>query len=105
MKEFLKGNYKVDTEIKETVADERSQLETEFERKALSRLGGSICFVSKKSFIWNGDQPAEGEPSDRTSSRADTQQGEAQPKASRADTQQGEAQPKASRADTEIKGV
>jgi hypothetical protein len=56
MKEFLKGNYKVDTEIKETVADERSQLETEFERKALSRLGGSICFVSKKSFIWNGDQ-------------------------------------------------
>jgi hypothetical protein len=86
MKEFLKGNYKVDTEIKETVADERSQLETEFERKALSRLGGSICFVSKKSFIWNGDQTAEGEPSDRTSSRADTQQGEAQPKASRADT-------------------
>lgn len=57
MKQFLKGNYKVDTEIKETVAEERSQLETEFERKALSRLGGSICFVSKKSFIWNGDQP------------------------------------------------
>ncbi len=79
MKEFLKGNYKVDTEIKETVDDERSQLETEFERKALSRLGGSICFVSKKSFIWNGDQPA--------------------------DTQQGEAKPKASRADTDIKGV
>ena len=81
MKEFLKGNYKVDTEIKETVADERSQLETEFERKALSRLGGSICFVSKKSFIWNGPgeaQPAgrgeaEGEPSDRTSSQADTE--------------------------------
>jgi hypothetical protein len=79
MKEFLKGNYKVDTEIKETVDDERSQLETEFERKALSRLGGSICFVSKKSFIWNGDQAA--------------------------DTQQGEVKPKASRADTEIKGV
>jgi hypothetical protein len=65
MKEFLKGNYKVDTEIKETVADERSQLETEFERKALSRLGGSICFVSKKAFIWNGE----------------SEQGEAQPKA------------------------
>ena len=71
MKEFLKGNYKVDTEIKETVADERSQLETEFERKALSRLGGSICFVSKKTLIWKG---------------------EAQPKVSRADKEHGAGQ-------------
>ncbi|HKX04503.1 MAG TPA: hypothetical protein VJX71_18565 [Methylomirabilota bacterium] len=55
MKEFLKGNYKVDTEIKETAGEERSQLEAEFERKALSRLGGSICFVSKKAFIWTGE--------------------------------------------------
>ncbi len=55
MKEFLKGNYKVDTEIKEALDEARSQLEVEFERKALSRLGGSICFVSKKSFIWTGD--------------------------------------------------
>jgi hypothetical protein len=62
MKEFLKGNYKVDTEIKETVDEERSQLETEFERKALSRLGGSICFVSKKAFIWTGEsEQPEGE--------------------------------------------
>jgi len=74
MKEFLKGNYKVDTEIKETVDEERSQLETEFERKALSRLGGSICFVSKKAFIWTG----ESEPA----------QGEAQPQASRADSRE-----------------
>jgi hypothetical protein len=59
MKEFLKGNYKVDTEIKESVVDERSQLEADFERKALSRLGGSICFVSKKSFIWTGDDAKE----------------------------------------------
>jgi hypothetical protein len=69
MKEFLKGNYKVDTEIKETLDEERSQLEAEFERKALSRLGGSICFVSKKNFVW---------------------QGEAQPEARRADTRTGE---------------
>ena len=84
MPEFLKGNYKVSATIedKSNAADSTD----EFEKKALSRLGGSICFVSKKSFIWNGDQAAEGEPSDRTSSRADTQQGEAQPKASRADT-------------------
>jgi len=84
MKEFLKGNYKVDGEIKETVDEERSQLEAEFERKALSRLGGSICFVSKKSFVWHG---------------------EAQPEASRADTEPGEAQPEASRADTRDEGA
>jgi hypothetical protein len=84
MKEFLKGNYKVDTEIKETVDEERSQLETEFERKALSRLGGSICFVSKKAFIWNGD----------------SEQGEVQPKASRADARdQGEAKSGAGKED------
>lgn len=58
MKEFLKGNYKVDTEIKEAVDEERSQLEAEFERKALSRLGGSICFVSKKAFVWTGEPAA-----------------------------------------------
>ncbi len=72
MKEFLKGNYKVDTEIRESVEEERSKLEAEFERKALSRLGGSICFVSKKSFVWTGD----------------SEQGEVQPKASRADTRE-----------------
>ena len=61
MKEFLKGNYKLDVEIKETEDAEASRLETEFERKALSRLGGSICFVSKKNFVWTGEaQPEAG---------------------------------------------
>ena len=59
MKEFLRGNYKVDAEIKETSDAEGSKLEEAFERKALSRLGGSICFVSKKKFIWNGEDEAE----------------------------------------------
>ena len=27
----------------------------EFEKQALSRLGGSICFVSKKGFLWKGE--------------------------------------------------
>jgi hypothetical protein len=80
MKEFLKGNYKVDAEIKESIDEERSQLEAEFERKALARLGGSICFVSKKAFVWTeqGEAPhagrgeAEGKPSDQPPSRAVT---------------------------------
>ena len=54
MKEFLKGNYKVKAVIKEPVASDASATD-EFEKKALSRLGGSICFVSKKGFLWKGD--------------------------------------------------
>ena len=64
MPEFLKGNYKVDAKIEDAVDSLDST--DEFEKKALSRLGGSICFVSKKSLMW---------------------QGEAQPQASRADTE------------------
>ena len=53
MPEFLKGNYKVNVKI-EDKADAVDATD-EFEKKALSRLGGSICFVSKKSLIWQGD--------------------------------------------------
>ena len=53
MPEFLKGNYKVDAII-EDKADAADSTD-EFEKKALSRLGGSICFVSKKGFLWKGD--------------------------------------------------
>ncbi|HET6369171.1 MAG TPA: hypothetical protein VFG27_18210 [Pseudomonadales bacterium] len=53
MSEYLKGNYKVEVKI-EDHADAADSTD-EFERKALARLGGSICFVSKKTLIWNGD--------------------------------------------------
>ena len=54
MPEFLKGNYKVDTKIEDK--GDAADSTDEFEKKALSRLGGSICFVSKKSLIWHGDK-------------------------------------------------
>jgi hypothetical protein len=53
MPEFLKGNYKIDVTI-EDKADAADSTD-EFEKKALSRLGGSICFVSKKSLMWQGE--------------------------------------------------
>ena len=74
MPEFLKGNYKVDATI-EDKADAADSTD-EFEKKALSRLGGSICFVSKKALIWQGEaQPAggaaaAGEATTRTARRA-----------------------------------
>ena len=56
MKEFLKGNYKVETEITEDAEAETAGATDEFERKALARLGGSVCFVSKKGFVWTGEE-------------------------------------------------
>jgi hypothetical protein len=53
MKAYLKGNYTLDVTIEDATA-EPDQTEA-FEKKALSRLGGSICFVSKKGFLWKGD--------------------------------------------------
>lgn len=58
MPEFLKGNYKVDTKIEDK--GDAADSTDEFEKKALSRLGGSICFVSKKGLIWNGDKDKAG---------------------------------------------
>ena len=59
MTEFLKGNYKVEAEIREDAREEETRSTEAFERKALSRLGGSICFVSKKKFVWDGDGAGE----------------------------------------------
>ena len=54
MTEYLKGNYKLDAKIEEP-AETPGDTTDEFEKKALARLGGSICFVSKKGFLWTGD--------------------------------------------------
>jgi hypothetical protein len=61
MSKFLKGNYELKVAIDEKRAAEAERTVEEFERKALSRLGGSICFVSKKGFLWKGeDRKADG---------------------------------------------
>jgi hypothetical protein len=86
MPEFLKGNYKVDTKIEDT--GDAADSTDEFEKKALSRLGGSICFVSKKSLMWTGEpQPAggaaaAGEATNRTARRPAGQRAEPTPKTS-----------------------
>jgi hypothetical protein len=56
VKEFLKGNYTLDVVVEERGDGEESSATAEFEKKALSRLGGSICFVSKKGFLWKGEK-------------------------------------------------
>jgi len=69
MTEYLKGNYKLDAKIEEP-AEASTDTTDEFEKKALSRLGGSICFVSKKGLIWNGDKDKAGGAGTKNSSGA-----------------------------------
>jgi hypothetical protein len=56
MTKYLRGNYVVNATIEAPTEDAGDATEA-FERKALARLGGSICFVSKKGFLWKGDAP------------------------------------------------
>ena len=54
MNEALKGNFKPRKTVK--IPEKKLDLETQFEREALKRLGGSIAFVSKKKFLWAGNE-------------------------------------------------
>lgn len=54
MTQYLRGNYELEVVIVEPDDAEAADATDAFEKKALSRLGGSICFVSKKGFLWNG---------------------------------------------------
>ena len=58
MAEFMKGNFKTKKHVEQKETEEKDRLEEQFERTALKRLGGSIAFVSKKGFTWDGDDGA-----------------------------------------------
>ncbi len=57
-KSVLKGNFQPKREV---TADTHEDLTTKFEREAIKRLGGSICFVSKKKFIYGVNNEKTGE--------------------------------------------
>jgi hypothetical protein len=67
MRQFLRGNYTLDVVIEEPEKGAEDATDA-FERRALSRLGGSICFVSKKGFLWKGDEANGSRPADRAPS-------------------------------------
>ncbi len=54
MSGVLKGNFKPRNSV--NLPEEKYDLEAQFEREALKRLGGSIAFVSKKKFVWTGNE-------------------------------------------------
>ena len=53
MTDVLRGNFKTRQSVE--FSPEQATLESQFEREALKRLGGSIAFVSKKKLLWTGD--------------------------------------------------
>jgi len=53
MTDVLRGNFA--TRKRVTIESQEPTLESQFEFEALKRLGGSIAFVSKKRFLWTGD--------------------------------------------------
>ena len=50
MAEVLRGNFTPRQAV--TVEDAKEDLNAQFEREALKRLGGSIAFVAKKKFLY-----------------------------------------------------
>jgi hypothetical protein len=55
MSRLLRGNFEPKTDVQETRNERGDDLESQFERAALARLGGSIGYVSRKKFLWDGE--------------------------------------------------
>lgn len=54
MSKLLRGNF--EPKSSPSASQEEASLEEKFEQEALSRLGGSIAYVSRRTFLWNGEQ-------------------------------------------------
>ena len=53
-KALLKGNFQTKKQVHSKNAGPET-LEEQFEKEAMKKLGGSICFVSKKKVLWPED--------------------------------------------------
>ena len=63
MSDALRGNFTPKKKVK--VSEQEDDLTSQFEQEALRPLGGSICFVSKRKFLYvhnkKEEHPAEGQ--------------------------------------------
>lgn len=53
MSDLLKGNFEPRKQVKGEKREDTA--EEVFEREALRNLGGSVAFVSRKKFVWTGE--------------------------------------------------
>ena len=56
MPSILKGNFKTKKTVTLKKEEIKDDLESRFEKKAMSRLGGSIAFVRKKKVKWDAEE-------------------------------------------------
>ena len=58
MNKFLKGNFEVTVPIDEVVseANEAEKLVMELRKKVLTTLGGSMVYMERRRFNWDGDE-------------------------------------------------
>jgi len=57
MSELLKGNFKVKNKVK--LKKEKDDLDSEFRKKAISSIGGSMVFVERDKLVWDEDSTEE----------------------------------------------
>ena len=58
MSDFLKGNYDLDEKIVDDT-EQSTNTKDEFKQKALNSIGGSMVFVEREQYVWDGDEEGE----------------------------------------------
>ena len=54
--EILKGNFKVKKPVKIEKEDKSDDLVKEFREKALGSIGGSMVYMERTGFTWEGEE-------------------------------------------------
>ncbi|MGZ4953850.1 MAG: hypothetical protein ACXV8Q_01965 [Methylobacter sp.] len=62
MSELMKGNFEVKHKLTLTdVNEDSANFKTEFKKKALESIGGSMVFVEREMLFWESTDSADGE--------------------------------------------
>lgn len=60
MSELLKGNFAVKRKVEVNEKNEAPDLASEFRKKALESIGGSMVFVEREKLFWEEPESREG---------------------------------------------
>lgn len=61
MTNLLKGNFQVKHEVSVSERrDEAAEFKTEYRKKALESIGGSMVFVEREKLFWDGESEKNG---------------------------------------------
>jgi hypothetical protein len=53
MSELLRGNFQVKNKVE--LKEEETDIDSEFRKKAISSVGGSMVFVERNKLVWDED--------------------------------------------------